>query len=261
MTSVGVSRRRRSRIWLFLVLQDAGAAAAVQPHVSAAVNALFPPAAYDVRRNLARDAALARSGLATLDGIPLAGDSMVYGEFDLNFFAHLIELAAPARGDEFLDIGSGAGRLVLAAALLHPGVWGNCHGIEISSPLHDAAIAARVAFEDLQPQPPIAPCEFTCASVLDDGSGSAALGGAGVAFSYAVTWASDETHGQLVRTLASRLPSGARIISIGLPLDARAAAAKEGCRFELLHSVVGTNEETGGEAVGLIYVLRREGGG
>jgi len=243
---------------LALLSLPAAAAAHVPGAIAVAVNALYPPAAYNARRNLARDAALATSSKSTADGIPLAGDSMVYGEFNLDFFAQLLELACPVRGETFVDLGSGAGRLVIAASLLYPDTWRNCHGVELSAPLHDAAIAARVAFDGLAPCPPIADCEYTLASVLDDAKGAAALAAADVSFSYAVTWASDETHELLVRALARRLPSGARVISVDLALSAEAAAA-EGASWELLHRVLGLNEETGGETVGLIYMLHRPG--
>ena len=42
--------------------------------------------------------------------IPLAGDGMVYGEFDLAFLARLLEAAEPQKGDTFVDLGSGCGR-------------------------------------------------------------------------------------------------------------------------------------------------------
>jgi hypothetical protein len=228
----------------------------MQPHVLASMDALFPQSTYNARRNLARDAALATGGLSTAEGIPLAGDAMVYGEFDLPFFARLLELAAPAPGDTFVDLGSGVGRLVIAAALLHPQTWRNCQGVELSAPLHDAAIAARLRFDELTPCPPISSCEFTCASVLDSGPGAAALASADVSFSYAVTWASGPEHDQLVCALARHLPAGARVISIDLPLSAEAAAA-EGAEFELLHRVVGENGETGDQTVGLVYKLHR----
>jgi predicted RNA methylase len=227
-----------------------------QPHVIASVDALFPSSAYNARRNLARDAALATAGRRTAEGIPLAGDAMVYGEFDVSFFARLLELAAPVPGETFVDLGSGVGRLVIAAALLYPRTWRNCQGVELSAPLHDAAIAARVCFEQLTPRPPIADCEFTCASVLDAGAGADALAAADVCFSYAVTWASGPEHDQLVRMLARHLPSGARVISVDLPLSAEAAASED-AQFELLHRVQGANEETGDQTVGFVYKLHR----
>ncbi|CAB9505118.1 Histone methylation protein DOT1 [Seminavis robusta] len=73
-----------------------------------------------------------------------------YGEFDLGFFAQLLdrvqqEYDTSNDGDGwkdkvFCDIGSGAGRLVLAAAALHP-QWKLCRGIEILQGISDVANA------------------------------------------------------------------------------------------------------------------------
>ena len=84
-----------------------------------------------------------------------------YGEFDFFFFAELLDLARKHSaatnnvvvGDDddsdtaplsswdnqvFLDIGSGTGRLVLAAAALHPGLL-KSRGIEVLPGIHDVA--------------------------------------------------------------------------------------------------------------------------
>ena len=79
-----------------------------------------------------------------------------YGEFDFYFFAELLDKAkhyynqgqnqnqdqgdTPDTWDDkvFVDIGSGTGRLVLAAAALHPG-WKLCRGIEVLKGIHAVA--------------------------------------------------------------------------------------------------------------------------
>ena len=243
-------------ILLLLHLVHRIPAIAIPQRARAAIDACYPPTSYGTRRDLARDAAVDSAISFTPEGIPLAGDSMVYGEFDLSFFADLLDIADPQPGETFLDIGSGAGRLVLAAALHRPNTWANCHGIELSSPLHDAAIAARYAFENLdEPLPPIAPCQYTLSDCME-GPGIDAMGTADVAFSYAVTWANDETHSKLVRKIAKELPSGARVISIDLPFS-EDIVASEGARLDLVGSMVGYNEETGKETVGFVYKLLR----
>mmetsp|Transcript_17702 Transcript_17702/g.35557 ORF Transcript_17702/g.35557 Transcript_17702/m.35557 type:complete len:269 (+) Transcript_17702:1113-1919(+) len=227
----------------------------IPANIKAAIDRCYPPTSYADRRSVAYDAALSSSTKFTPEGIPLAGDSMTYGEFDLDFFAKLLECANPQSGETFVDVGSGAGRLVLAAALLHPSKWANCHGVELSSPLHDAAIAARYEFENIkQDKPHIAPCQYTLSSCME-GEGLQAIKMANVAFSYAVTWANDETHGKLVRALAE-LPDGARVISIDLPLK-NDMVTNEGVSFELVAKEVGANEETGEDTVGLIYKVVR----
>lgn len=73
-----------------------------------------------------------------------------YGEFDFFFFAELLDKAHSYcdldsdghpkdwHGKTFVDIGSGMGRLVLAAAALHPH-WNSCRGIELLKGIHNAA--------------------------------------------------------------------------------------------------------------------------
>jgi hypothetical protein len=69
--------------------------------------------------------------------------NLVYGEFDVNFFATLLDKAMELLLDKeprvFCDIGSGTGRLVMAAAALHP-TWKVCRGIEILNSLHQLAL-------------------------------------------------------------------------------------------------------------------------
>jgi hypothetical protein len=73
----------------------------------------------------------------------------VYGEFDAIFFAHMLDRAhelyyrnlpnkQPDWTDKvFCDLGSGTGRLVLAAAALHR--WKKCRGVELLESIHMAA--------------------------------------------------------------------------------------------------------------------------
>ena len=99
---------------------------------------------------------------------------LTYGEFDIDFFGmlldksweyfvHDMETSSTTRDDDdltvghnhvhhigiesrpwenrtFCDIGSGAGRLVLTAAALHPG-WALCRGIEILNGLHNMSVS------------------------------------------------------------------------------------------------------------------------
>ena len=75
---------------------------------------------------------------------------LTYGEFDFYFFAELLDRAqevyyegkdadAASWNDKvFCDIGSGTGRLVMAAAALHPG-WKLCRGVELLNSIHVVA--------------------------------------------------------------------------------------------------------------------------
>lgn len=78
-------------------------------------------------------------------------ECFTYGEFDIFFFAELLDEAYDIWKEQnrddtsqgwtdkvFCDIGSGAGRLVVAAAALHP-TWKVCRGIELLPSMHESA--------------------------------------------------------------------------------------------------------------------------
>lgn len=120
--------------------------------VFAGLSKLFPPAELDQRNALSRK-----------DGYwPFINEGkdppecFTYGEFDFYFFAELMDKAhaycKESHDDDdesdnrkqgwtdkvFVDIGSGAGRLVMAAATLHP-TWKQCRGIELLTSMHESA--------------------------------------------------------------------------------------------------------------------------
>ena len=120
-------------------------------HVLSGLEAIFPPTELDRRTALSRT-----------DGyFPFLREGkdppqeFTYGEFDFYFFASLLDAAhdhyrADPRNQNnvaqqdwtsktFCDIGSGTGRLVFAAAALHPG-WKVCRGIELLPGIHEAAV-------------------------------------------------------------------------------------------------------------------------
>ncbi|CAB9500559.1 Histone methylation protein DOT1 [Seminavis robusta] len=107
-----------------------------------------------------------------------------YGEFDALFFAQLLDQAASFfvsssttyDGKIVADIGSGAGRLVLGAAALHPRL-AKCIGIEILPGIHEMALENVAQCQKQQQQEqqgllpphnlPLAPIELVCASISD----------------------------------------------------------------------------------------------
>lgn len=146
-----------------------------------------------------------RNGLSRTDGYwsyvrqgkePPA--ALTYGEFDLHALAQLLETALQVADEEsssstsssssswrdcvFTDIGSGTGRMVLAAAALHP--WRLCRGIELLPGIHNTAVAiakerdANIMMQQQQQQramttkeaaaaalhQPAAPVELCCGS-------------------------------------------------------------------------------------------------
>ena len=99
---------------------------------------------------------------------------LTYGEFDLHAFQSLVAATDPATGEVFCDVGSGCGRLVLAAALAHP--WGLAAGVELLEELHTSAVDAHDKLSALlsdEPDIAFAPC------ALVHGEAAAALPAAG----------------------------------------------------------------------------------
>lgn len=110
---------------------------------------LYPPTQLD-----ARNAASRRDGYwPYINQGQEPPEQFTYGEFDFHFFAALLDQALTmimlekknSGNDDyddvtvtFCDIGSGAGRLVVTAAALHP-TWKCCRGIELLSSMHESA--------------------------------------------------------------------------------------------------------------------------
>jgi len=121
--------------------------------VLSGINFLYPPEDLDERNAASRS-----DGYWSYieDGIEVPKYSS-YGEFDLFFFAELLDRSCRYireedtkvekdhrssgwEGKVFVDIGSGSGRLVLSAAALHPFVL--CRGIEVLPGIHNLALKA-----------------------------------------------------------------------------------------------------------------------
>lgn len=62
---------------------------------------------------------------------------LTYGDVGFDCIARIIEAVSPRPGSCFVDLGSGVGRGVLAAAVLFP--FATCVGVELLSDLHEAA--------------------------------------------------------------------------------------------------------------------------
>ena len=92
--------------------------------------------------------ALAREEKAAQRAAGVFRDGIQYGEVSAASFARCLEWVTPVAGEVFYDLGSGTGKAVLTAAALHP--LAAAYGIEIQPRLHEAALAARRAFEAIE---------------------------------------------------------------------------------------------------------------
>ena len=162
---------------------------------------------------------------------PTRKRELTYGEFDLANFLALLDSVDPKPGEIFLDVGSGCGRLVLAASLAYP-ILGCSYGIELLPELHASALAAHgrlTTFLRDEPTIGIAPCELVCDEVdhaLPRLFGSGAGGSLvreqpSVAFVYATCWPGAGPYlPSLTETLAATLAVGSRVVTIDKQLVA-----------------------------------------
>jgi len=182
--------------------------------------------------------------------------ALTYGEFDLDFFLDLLDDAAPQPGERFCDIGSGCGRLVLAAAMAND--WAGTAGVEVLEQLHARAINAHTKLSSmLADEPglaPLAPCRFVCAEadeamphLLHNGAQSH------VVFCFATCWpGTGPVLPGLSETLAtSGMPVGSRVITIDKQL---VEAEPQRWRFELLSTREAPNYATHA-SIGYVYRL------
>lgn len=70
--------------------------------------------------------------------------ALTYGEVTFDTFAKMLQNVAPAAGEVFCDLGSGTGKAVLAAHMLHD--FSRAVGVEVLDDLHQTAISVQSRF-------------------------------------------------------------------------------------------------------------------
>ena len=173
--------------------------------------------------------------------------ALTYGEYDLGFFATLVDRAldgGDGAGHSFVDVGSGCGRLVLAASELWPAL-ARVSGVESVAELHALAAAASSAAPRA--------VDFYCADAHDALRADGPLSDASLVFAYTSTWPSfgDELTDFSV-TCGTRLKSGTRVVTTDKRLS------NDGpWEVRLLDALEGVNAETGGASVGFVQEVVR----
>lgn len=184
--------------------------------------------------------------------------ALQYGEFDLAFFFQLLKLAEPRPNERFVDIGSGCGRLVFAAAAVYE--WELAAGVEILRDLHVVATQAHARLYTASEEcgVPLAPCTLVCEEVatalppLLEAAPSTC-----VAFVYATCWPSVGPYlTELSLMLATSLETGSRVISVDkqlVPDDYGAWDFRLMCTLELPNYNTYTS-------TGYVYELLKQAG-
>jgi hypothetical protein len=217
-----------------------------------------------------------------------------YGEFDFYFFAELLDRAwehycdspSPSQDKDtasisegvwknqvFIDVGSGAGRLVLAAAALHPTGWKQCRGVELLPGLHQAAcenldkcrlgsdsLALLVSRDDNNSNSndtseflSLAPIDFTCSS-FEDPVIDSHWNDASCIFVTASCLPSELLQ-SLSDVVGRQCRPGTIVMSTDYPLPLQASSEDGGVssfRLELVEQVDGYSWVTGGDSTAYI---------
>lgn len=138
------------------------------------------------------------------------GSSYFYGELDLKAQLEVLARAGARKGGVFVDLGSGLGKMVLAAAL--PGVFSECRGVEILPELHESAVKARGALlSDLAGRglPPPSEVSLRCGDMLREES----VADADVVFVFATCFP-PEVMSSLETKLSEEMRRGARLVLV-----------------------------------------------
>lgn len=176
-------------------------------------------------------------------GLPKRSEEvdLTYGDVPIPAVANVLCAVSPRQGTIFYDLGSGVGRGVIAAALLHR--FSHCVGIELLTDLHAATLEPARRFSELQGAPDRAGLDpsriamqvsfvnsdlFDCHLAQDaelrqrqqqqqsaPSEGGQLVPKADVViFVCCVTWGSSLMH-RLASKLAEELPDGSKVITVG----------------------------------------------
>jgi Histone methylation protein DOT1 len=226
----------------------------------------------DYHRWVSARAFIDQSGLSKAMHI----NALTYGEFDLHLFARSLKythavlredqdkghignsVSLLASNGQFVDIGSGYGRICMAAAGILQG-W-KAIGIEIVKGLTEAADELRTEAEVLGSCCPWAQNVNFINSDYTEAGGAAevAISTATIVFCFATTWPSGGTPylGELSGVLGRLLRNGSFVITVDKQLVTDEDVGAHGARFHHLHNLTGSNRSTG-ESTAHIYRLMR----
>jgi len=246
--------------------------------VLSGIDALYPPSGWQLRNAASRT-----------DGYwpyITKGDEpprdLVYGEFDLYFFARLLDRAhyhfvgsaddappATWEGKVFVDLGSGTGRLTLGAAALHPS-WKLCRGIELLKGLHEMGETNLAKCDDVAGSGnfclnlgkedgvevgplPMSDVKLSCGSFDDVDE---YFGDTDCAFAFSTAF-TPELMGRLGAAVCRQCQPGSIVITTDymLPLENYVDGIPDpgSYRLELAEKVDGWNWLTGGESTAFIH--------
>jgi hypothetical protein len=242
-------------------LNSKSLAGVVYSDVLDGLDRLYPPSDY-AQRN-----AVSRAGgywpyIKDGEEPPL---ELTYGEFDLPFFAEIIDKAVSFVGDggsttswegkTFCDIGSGTGRLVVSAAALHPGLR-LCRGVEFLTSCHDYGLDLVAKCNNVLQVAddrglPMAPIELTNGSIGDD---STFVGDVDVFFISSSAMPS-EVLDMISKAVGKQCKPGTVVVSTDYEIPREGVIDGKPYRLELLETMDGYCWIVGGKSTAYYYRL------
>jgi Histone methylation protein DOT1 len=210
-------------------------------------------------------------------------EELIYGEFDFFFFAELLDRACllwdlehegEIHDDKvFCDLGSGSGRLVLAAAALNP--WQLCRGVELLPGIHMVAVdnlalcrndegdgalpSSWSTTSSDSPSFPMSPVEFICGSFEDP---YVYFGDSDIVFVFSSCMGADLVQAGLGQAIGRQCRPGTIVITTDyrlplegtVPPDPRDDRLPSGTyRFGLIEQLEGWCWLTGGSSIAFIH--------
>lgn len=91
-------------------------------------------------------------------------DSLVYGEVEYESFIHILRWIPVQRGGTFYDLGSGSGRAVFTARLMHD--FEMCTGVELLPELHELANEVKSVYHETTTKLSFDAVSFHCQDIL-----------------------------------------------------------------------------------------------
>jgi len=208
----------------------------VLDQVSTEVDAIFPPDGIESRNAASRTDGYWRY-VQRNDDPPL---EFTYGEFPINSFHKVLQTAMSHHSSptNFIDLGSGAGRLVVAASLLFPCLT-PCTGVEVLPSLHD--LAASILSDN--PNPSVS---LVCGSWTDK---YLYLGDADIIFCYS-SCLPPAQRTELMQSLVRQLEPGTIIATTEYSF----AGVLDGYEIEAIENFDVNNDLVGGTST--VYIQR-----
>ena len=164
-----------------------------------------------------RDAALEIAEQSHKNQARVPGIGYFYGELSWSGAWDVVGLANPKEGDVFIDMGSGVGKMVLAAAMTRG--FKECRGVEILPELHEKATMARAKLRDAVGDEAFAMLPPTTLELGD--MLAADVSDADIVYCFATCF-SPEVTGALAAKLEAEMKSGARLILVSKQIESDA---------------------------------------